>query len=282
MQSVLLNLNLRLKHCNNNPRNDIDPNCKIKYVILAVHRTVHPKWKILLAFIIIGILGISVSVIIIAIGGGFSAPISSFLHPPTQADVWRVGENIQPGTTLNYSLTTIGNHSSPWSSLVGPNSLINATVTMKFLKSDRNTWNVLFNIKNGTTNNSTGTVLLSKQQLTNAGPTSTDFKSFYEPIESSILEIRDIALEPKYLAIGAEWNSLSVGPVGSTASVKIIGQEKIQTQAGAFDTSILGYTIGNRASKIWLSNNLPLPVKGEVYNAQNELQYKYSLIYIKR
>jgi len=282
VQSVLLNLNLRLKHCNNNPRNDIDPNCKIKYVILAVHRTVHPKWKILLAFITIGILGISVSVIIIAIGGGFSAPISSFLHPPTQADVWRVGENIQPGTTLNYSLTTIGNHSSPWSSLVGPNSLINATVTMKFLKSDRNTWNVLFNIKNGTTNNSTGTVLLSKQQLTNAGPTSTDFKSFYEPIESSILEIRDIALEPKYLAIGAEWNSLSVGPVGSTASVKIIGQEKIQTQAGAFDTSILGYTIGNRASKIWLSNNLPLPVKGEVYNAQNELQYKYSLIYIKR
>jgi len=251
-------------------------------VILVVHRTVHPKWKILLAFIIIGILGISVSVIIIAIGGGFSAPISSFLHPPTQADVWTVGENIHPGTTLKYSLTTIGNHSSPWSSLVGPNSLINATVTMKFLKSDRNTWNVLFNIKNGTTNNSTGTVLLSKQQLTNAGPASTDFKSFYEPIESSILEIRDIALEPKYLAIGAEWNSLSVGPVGSTASVKIIGQEKIQTQAGAFDTSILGYTIGNRASKIWLSNNLPLPVKGEVYNAQNELQYKYSLIYIKR
>lgn len=256
-------------------------NCKIKYVILVVHRTVHPKWKILLAFVIIAILGVSVSVVIIAIGGGFSAPISSFLHPPTQADVWTVGENIHPGTTLKYYLTTIGNHSSPWSSLVGPNSLINATVTMKFLKYDGNTWNVLFNIKNGTTN-STGTALLSKLQLTNAGPISTDFKSFYEPIESSILEIRDIALEPKYLAIGAEWNSLSVGPVGSTISVKIISQEKIQTQAGAFDTSILSYTIGNKASKIWLSKNIPLPVEAEVYNAQNELQYKYSLTYIKQ
>ena len=125
------------------------------------------------------------------------------------------------------------------------------------------------------------TVLLSKQQLTNAGPINNDFKSFYEPIESSLLEIRDIALQPKYLAIGAEWNSLSVGPVGSTISARIIGQEKIQTQAGAFDTSILGYTIGTEASRIWLSNNIPLPVKGEVYNAQNELQYKYSLLYIK-
>jgi hypothetical protein len=261
--------------------NRVYPNCKIKYLILVVHHSVYPKWRILLAFVIIAILGVSVSVVIIAIGGGFSAPITSFLHPPTQADVWTVGENIHPGTTLKYYLTTIGNHSSPWSSLAGPNSLINATVTMKFLKYDANTWNVLFNIKNGTTNKA-GTALLSKQQLTNAGPISNDFKSFYEPIESSLLEIRDIALEPKYLVIGAEWNSLSVGPVGSTISAKIIGQEKIQTRAGAFDTSILGYTIDNKASKIWLSNHIPLPVKSEVYNAQNELQYKYSLIYIKQ
>lgn len=248
--------------------------------MLVVHRTVYPKWRIILAFGIIAILGVSVSLVIIAIGGGFSAPISSFLHPPTQADVWTVGENIHPGTILKYSLTTIGNHSSPWSSLVGPNSLINATVTMNFVKSDGNTWNAMFNVNNGTTNKA-GTVLLSKQQLTNAGPINNDFKSFYEPIESSLLEIRDIALEPKYLAIGAEWNSLSVGPVGSTISARIIGQEKIQTHAGAFDTSILGYTIGTKASKIWIANNIPLPVKGEVYNDQNELQYKYSLIYIK-
>ncbi len=180
---------------------------------------------------------------IIAIGGGFSAPISSFLHPPTQADLWSVGENIHPGTILKYSVTTIGNHSSPWSSLVGPNSLINARITMNFVRSEGNTWSVMFSVNNGTATKAS-TVLLSKQQLTNAGPINNDFKSFYEPIESSLLEIRDIALQPKYLAIGAEWNSLSVGPVGSTISARIIGQEKIQTQAGAFDTSILGYTIG--------------------------------------
>ena len=121
----------------------------------------------------------------------------------------------------------------------------------------------------------------TEQQLTNAGPINKDFISFYEPIESSLLEIRDISLQPNYLAIGAEWNSLTVGPVGSTISARITAQEKIQTPAGTLDTSVLAYTIGSNASRIWLSHNIPLPVKAEVYNAQNELQYKYSLLYIK-
>jgi hypothetical protein len=124
-------------------------------------------------------------------------------------------------------------------------------------------------------------VLLSKQQLTNAGPINNEFISFYEPIESSLLEIRDISLQPNYLAVGAEWNSLSVGPVGSEISARITAQEKTQTPAGTFDSSVLGYTIGPKASRIWLSHNIPLPIKAEVYNAQNQLQYKYSLLSIK-
>jgi hypothetical protein len=64
----------------------------------------------------LAIFRVSVSGVIIAIGGGFS-PHSSLLHPPTQADLWTVGENIHPGTILKHSLTTIGSNSSPWSSL---------------------------------------------------------------------------------------------------------------------------------------------------------------------
>ena len=239
-----------------------------------------PKGRIFLAFGILALFGVGVSVVIIAIGGGFYAPISSFLHPPTQADLWTVGENIHPGTILNYSLTRLGSHSSPWSSLGGHTSLINAIVRMYFVRSEGNAWSVMLNVNNGTTTKSI-TVLLSKQQLTNAGPINKDFISFYEPIESSLLEIRDISLQPNYLAIGAEWNSLTVGPIGSTISARIVAQEKIQTAAGTLDTSVLGYTIGSNASRISLSHNIPLPVKAEVYNAQNELQYKYSLINLK-
>ena len=117
-----------------------------------------PKGRIFLAFGILGIFGVSVSVVIIAIGGGFYAPISSFLHPPTQADLWTVGENIHPGTILNYSLTRLGSHSSPWSSLGGHTSLINAIVTMDFAKSEGNAWSVMFDVNNGngTRNNGGG------------------------------------------------------------------------------------------------------------------------------
>jgi len=245
-----------------------------------VCHVVSPKGRIFLAFGILGIFGVSVSVVIIAIGGGFYAPISSFLHPPTQADLWTVGENIHPGTILKYSLTRIGSHSSPWSNQGGHHSLLNATVTMNFVRSEGNAWRVIFEVNNGTTTKAS-TVLLSKQQLTNVGPINKDFISFYEPIESSLLEIRDISLQPNYLAVGAGWNTLSVGPVGLEISARIIAQEKIQTPAGTFDSSVLGYTIGPKASRIWLSHNIPLPIKAEVYNAQNELQYKYSLLYPK-
>ena len=40
----------------------------------------------------------------------------------------------------------------------------------------------------------------------------------------------------------------------------------------------ISYTIGPETSRICLSHNIPLPVKAEVYNTQNELQYKYSLL----
>ena len=240
-----------------------------------------PKRKVVLAFGVLAAFGISVSVVLIAVGGGFSAPISSFLSPPSKADLWTVGENIRQGTELKYSLTALGGHNSPWSSLVGPNSLINATVTIHFIKSEGNFWNASFIIQNGTTIRS-GTILLSKQQLTNASPVSIDFRPFYEPIESSLLEIRDIDLDgPKYLVIGATWNSLTVGPIGSTVSAKILYKEQLETPGGKFTTYVLGYTIGIMPSKIWLSHNMPLPVKAEVYNAQNQLQYQFTLLHAR-
>jgi hypothetical protein len=86
-------------------------------------------------------------------------PHSSLLHPATQADLWTVGENIHPGIILNYSLTRIGRHSSPWSSLGGHTSLINAIVTMDFARSEGNAWSVMFDINNGTTTKASTVVL---------------------------------------------------------------------------------------------------------------------------
>jgi len=240
-----------------------------------------PKRKVFLLSGIFALLGISISVIIIAIGGGFSSLGPSIIHPPTTADLWTVGQPIRQGTLLNYSLTRIGSHSSPWSSLGEHSSLINSSVSINFVqdKDNDNNWRAIFHITNGTVSRASrhDTVLLSKQQLINAGPINQSFVPYYEPIESSILEIRDITLgDAKYLVIGAEWNSISVDV--TTVPVKVVAQERIKTNAGTFNAFVLSYTIGSKTSRIWIASNIPLPIKAEVYNAQNELQYSYELV----
>jgi len=246
--------------------------------------------------------GISVSIIIIAVNGGFSGPGPSLFNPPTASNLWAVGGNIHAGTMLNYSLTRIGSHESPWSSLGSNSSLVNSFVSLHFAQDktngvlNNNEWKVAIQIINETkqspsinvqrisssSNIKEGTIFLSKQQLTNAAshPVSQDFLPYYEPIESSILEIRDIALQPEYLVVGADWNSISTNV--ATIPVKVTSQEKIRTTVGTFNTYILSYTIGSKTSQIWIDQHVPLPIKAQVYNAQNQLQYEYNLIGYKK
>jgi hypothetical protein len=247
-----------------------------------------PKLKILLISGIMAIFGLGVSIAIIAIGGGFASPVSIF-KPPTSANLWIIGKTIHPGTTLNYSLTRIGSHASPWSSLGEHSSLLNSTVSMKFVQdrsdnNNQNLWKVLLSVANDTNaknmsslrNKTDGIVLMSKQQLTNAGPITPHFSPYYEPVESSILEIRDIALQPEYLVVGAEWNSISTDV--NTIPVKVTAQENIHTNAGTFNAYVLSYTLGPKTSRIWISPELPLPIRAEVFNSQGQLQYRYDLV----
>lgn len=210
-------------------------------------------------------LGISVSVTIIAIGGGFSGPAPSITNPPTAADLWRVGEKIKEGDVINYSLTAIGPHSS----------LNNAKVSIDFAKDIGNDWKVDFGVDNRTTQKE-GSILLSKQQLTRDGTVNEEFKLYFEPIDSSVLAIRDIAREPKYLIVGAPWDIILVGL--SSIPIKVTAKERIETGAGTFDSFILSYKVGLKTSKIWLTHDISLPIKAEVYNSEGRLQYRYELV----
>ena len=98
---------------------------------------------------------------------------------------------------------------------------------------------------------------------------------YFEPIDSSILAIRDIAREPKYLVVGAPWDIILVGL--SSIPIKVTAKETIETGAGTFDTFILSYKIGSKISKIWLAHDMPMPIKAEVYNSEGQLQYRYEL-----
>ena len=227
-----------------------------------------PRQIVFLTTGIFSILGIAVSVIIIARGGGFSAPGASITNPPTDADLWRIGQKINDGTELNYSLTVIDSVSS----------LIDAHVSIKFFGDTSDYWKTNFHVINGTSTKD-ATIFLSKQQLIQKNPIEDEFKQYFELMEKSILSIRDIAREPKYLVIGAPWDTILTGV--SSVPIKVIEKEKIKTSAGNFDAFIIGYKIGSKTSKIWLTHEVPLPVKAEVYNSEDTLSYKYRLVEMK-
>jgi hypothetical protein len=227
------------------------------------------------------VFGVSVSIAIIAAGGGFLGSGPSLFDPPDASDLFMVGNNISDGTTLNYSVTRVGGLGSLWNGLGGHGSLVNSSVSIKFTQdsNNENYWQATIGIVNGTeqsiAKSGKDMILLSKEQLTNAGHVNPGFKPYYELLESSLLEIRDIAEGPKYMIVGAQWNSIS-GEV-TTVPVRITAQEKILIDDQTFDTYVLSYSLGSKTSKIWISKDIPLPIKAEVYDSDNRLQYEYQL-----
>lgn len=224
-----------------------------------------PKRIIFLASGILAAIGILTSVVIIAIGGGFSGSGPSILNPPTSKDLWTIGGNIQDGMNLTYSLTTGGAKSN----------LKDSIVSMKF-HDHQDKWNIDFVIQNGSNTNITEiNTNVSKKQILRTDPITEQDSKFLQPIESSILVIRDIAKEPKYIVVGAVWDKIFTG--SSTKDVKIEGTDTISTPAGTFEAYRLEYDVGNSVSKIYLSKDLPFPIMAQAYNEDDTVLYLYEL-----
>jgi len=211
--------------------------------------------------------GIGVSVGIIAIGGGFSGPGGpGIFNPPTDADIWMVGNNIEDGTALNYSLT----------SRTETTSLESARVSMVFQELGDD-WEVMFTIVNGTAPAVENTVAMSKE-LTREGQLDSSFRPYFEPIQMSIFAVRDweYGESNKYLVVGAPWEQIFYK--SSQVVIRVTGEETVQTQAGAFDSFVLSYKLEETTSSVWVVKDMPLPVKAEVYDSEDNLQYRYELL----
>ncbi|MDQ3967337.1 MAG: hypothetical protein M3275_02950 [Thermoproteota archaeon] len=210
--------------------------------------------------------GVGVSVVFIAAGGGFEGSSPNIFDPPTEADIWNVGDHIQDGMTLEYVLTSKGS----------PNSLESAMVLMNFKQAGEN-WNVRFVITNSTDQPTVNHTLVMSKELTREGQLDESFRPYFEHIQSSILAVRDMEYgeSPKYLVVGAPWNTIFVG--SSSVTARVTNEERISTPAGIFDSFVLSYKLGEATSKIWLVRDIPLPVKAEVYDSEDNLLYQYEL-----
>ena len=231
-----------------------------------------PKRIVFLAAGIFGAIGILVSVVIIAINGGFSGNGPSIFNPPTSKDLWTIGSNIADGMNLTYSLTTTTG---------GKSNLKDSIVSMNFHDID-DKWNIDFKIQNDSNSSSIKDISAnySKKQLLRTDPITLQNEKFIQPIEGSILVVRDIAREPKYLVVGAVWDKIFTG--SSTEIARIEGKDTISTPAGTYNVYTLEYNVGNSTSKIYLNKDLPLPIKAEVYDENDKILYKYELQSVSR
>ena len=232
-----------------------------------------PKRTIFVATGIFAGVGILVSVVIIAINGGFSGAGPSIFNPPTSKDLWTLGSNIADGMNLTYSLTSsIGNDKA---------NLIDSIVSMRFHNMG-DKWNIDFKIQNGSNNNNVSKIHanFSKNQLLMTNPITEQDNKFLQPVEASVLAIRDIAREPKYLVVGAVWDKIFTG--SNTIDAKIQSKDTISTPAGMYDVFSLQYKVGNSSSTIYINKDLPLPIKAQVYGENGTLLYDYELQSISR
>jgi len=231
-----------------------------------------PKGLVFLASGIFGAIGILVSIVIIAINGGFSGGGPSIFNPPTSKDLWTIGSNIVDGKNLTYSLTT---------TTEGKTNLRDSIFSMNFHDID-DKWNINFKIQNGSNISTIKDISAnySKKQLLRTDPITLQNEKFIQPIEGSILVIRDIAREPKYLVVGAVWDKIFTG--SSTEIARIEGKDTISTPAGTYNVYTLEYNVGNSTSKIYLNKDLPLPIKAEVYDENDKILYKYELQSVSR
>ena len=231
-----------------------------------------PKRIIFVATGIFAGIGILVSVVIIAINGGFSGEGPSILNPPTSKDLWTLGSNIADGMNLTYSLTSNTGDDKA--------NLTDSIVSMRFHNMGEK-WNIDFKIQNGSNSNASEIhANISKNQLLMTDPITEKDNKFLQPLEASVLAIRDIAREPKYLVVGAVWDKIFTG--SNTIDAKIQSKDTISTPAGMYDVFSLQYKVGNSSSTIYINKDLPLPIKAQVYGENGNLLYDYELQSISR
>lgn len=224
-----------------------------------------PVRRVILLSIILGTLGIVVSIVIVAAGGGFSGPAPSLLSPPSSKDLWIVGEGIQNNTQINYTLTA----TTP-SGL----SLIDSIVSVHFVQEGNDSWKANFNIMNNS-REYTGSILLSKEYLTNKQMPEGSLADVYRIIESSLLDIRNFAIEPKYLVPGAVWDDVVSGAL--TAPIRITGKDSLKVNGTTVDSFVLQYDLPSKISKIWIAHGFPLPIKADVGDPSSNTRYTFQM-----
>ena len=101
-------------------------------------------------------------------------------------------------------------------------------------------------------------------------------EKYLNVLDYTILSLSGIAGEEKYLVVGAEWDTVFVG--WQTKKITATEYSKVDLQFGSINSYTLSYEIGDMVNKFWITDDIPLPVKAEYYDADGNFDYSYELI----
>lgn len=208
---------------------------------------------------------IGITIMISAAVAGLIYPISIGLPGqdeniiPREASKWHLGKGAEYDPTMLYDITS---GDMKFSAKIGFFSDISQNQMISIQIDD----------------NTTGKKIDQKTSLSSAytfGEISEDANPYFQILDKTIFSIRDIALDDKYLVKKAVWDSIFIGAL--TKEITVTDHGKNTFAFGSTDAFTISYKIGDKESKFWIVDNLPLPVKAEVYDIDGNLQYSYEL-----
>ncbi|MDE1867760.1 MAG: hypothetical protein KGI08_08655 [Thaumarchaeota archaeon] len=206
------------------------------------------------------------AIIIVSAGAGLAWPFFTNLHftiLPITASQWHMGKGSQYAPEMVY--------------LVSYNNT-NFTADMKFLPIQGQNQSLSVQIKpSGSDKIITQTVQIGL--VYDYPNVSDEAKPYFDILDQSVFSMRDYATTDQYLVKGAEWGDLYIGANHEKLTVTDSGN--MPYGFGSANAFLLSYRIGANENKFWIVDNLPLPVKSQVYNFNGTMIYNFELVSLK-
>ncbi|MEX0764297.1 MAG: hypothetical protein WD033_03875 [Nitrosopumilaceae archaeon] len=176
---------------------------------------------------------------------------------PREASKWHLGKGAEYDPVMQYEINT---------------STMKFSAKIEFL-SDQSVQQIRVELPPESGTQITYTIPISIAYTFDEVP--EEAQTYFTTLDQTIFSMRDIALEDRYLVKGAVWGTMFIGAM--TKEIAITEHAKTSFGFGSANAFVVSYDIGDKQSKFWIVDDLPLPVKAEVYDIDGNLQYSYEL-----
>lgn len=179
---------------------------------------------------------------------------------PRYASQWHVGKGAEERPTLQYLVRY---------------QEMEFLAELRFLDQIGDEQNVLVTIDDKKTNQRIEQTLRLGRAYVFVDPPE-DIKPYVQALDRTVLSIRDTVTESKYLVVGAEWGTIYIGKYTPKLSITEYAENKFDFDT--IKTYTLAYEIKDTTSSFLIADNMPLPLRGEVYGLDGNLEYFFEAV----